>query len=344
MSTTAARRGSFPRLKGRSQQVQDDTEEVRTLRAKYSEQLDMIRELFPTWTDEDLLFALQESLGDVENAVVRISEGQVEQFSSVKPKKQVKKESGLYHAASTPYASSAAPSAAPHAARANHHVGAPASRGRGGASVRGARGGRGGFRGVGGRGGGIAPQANGHDLKTPETQTVEATTAQAFAPIATPTSGTSWAAALARSNNKATPAAAATPAPAPAITQEITEPASATTTAALSSSTENSAPAVKVPAPAKATPTSGGMSWAQIARKSEAPKPAAAPVAAAAPSESTPVTPVSDAAPVEAVAAPSTAEVQPELTEPAAVAAAEPSVEAAAAPVAAAEARTSDSA
>lgn len=54
----------------------DDTEEVRVLRAKYADKLALLREMFPDWTDEDLLFALQEAGGEVELAVGRISEGQ----------------------------------------------------------------------------------------------------------------------------------------------------------------------------------------------------------------------------------------------------------------------------
>lgn len=54
----------------------DDTEEVRVLRAKYADKLAMLKELFPDWTDEDLLFALQEAGGEVELAVMRISDGE----------------------------------------------------------------------------------------------------------------------------------------------------------------------------------------------------------------------------------------------------------------------------
>lgn len=46
------------------------------LRAKYADKLALLREMFPDWTDEDLLFALQEAGGEVELAVGRISEGQ----------------------------------------------------------------------------------------------------------------------------------------------------------------------------------------------------------------------------------------------------------------------------
>lgn len=53
----------------------DDSEEVRKLRAKYADKLALLRELFPDWTDEDLLYALQDAGGEVELAVGRISEG-----------------------------------------------------------------------------------------------------------------------------------------------------------------------------------------------------------------------------------------------------------------------------
>ena len=86
--------------------AEDDTEEVRTLRATYPTQLAMLSELFPTWTDEDLLFVILESNGEVEIAVGRISEGHAEQFSSVKSKKTQRKE------AARPVAESALPVAA----------------------------------------------------------------------------------------------------------------------------------------------------------------------------------------------------------------------------------------
>jgi hypothetical protein len=56
----------------------DDTEEVRLLRAKYADKLSVLKELFGDWTDEDLLFALQEAGGDLELTVGRISEGESE--------------------------------------------------------------------------------------------------------------------------------------------------------------------------------------------------------------------------------------------------------------------------
>jgi len=73
----------------------------------------MLSELFPTWSDEDLLFVLQESGGEVELAVGRISEGHAEQFASVKSKKTQRKEAAAAHAAAVPAGPAPAPPAAP---------------------------------------------------------------------------------------------------------------------------------------------------------------------------------------------------------------------------------------
>lgn len=54
----------------------DDTQEVRALRSKYGDKLGFLREMFAEWTDEDLLFALQDAGGEIELAVGRISEGE----------------------------------------------------------------------------------------------------------------------------------------------------------------------------------------------------------------------------------------------------------------------------
>ena len=103
-SGAAPRRAANPRRRGgqrnrSSANAADDTEQVKLLRSKYTHQLSVIQELFPDWSDEDLLFALQESNGDVELAVGRISEGHASQFSSVKTKKQTRKEVAAAHAA-----------------------------------------------------------------------------------------------------------------------------------------------------------------------------------------------------------------------------------------------------
>ena len=51
------------------------SEEVAQLKIKYSNELKTLKDIFPDWTSEDLLFALQEVDGDVPNATDRIAGG-----------------------------------------------------------------------------------------------------------------------------------------------------------------------------------------------------------------------------------------------------------------------------
>ncbi|KAF3011066.1 hypothetical protein E8E13_011160 [Curvularia kusanoi] len=60
--------------------------ELGELKKRYSSQLTTLKELFPDWTDADLVLAIEEADGDLERTVERISEGTVSQFSEV-PKK-----------------------------------------------------------------------------------------------------------------------------------------------------------------------------------------------------------------------------------------------------------------
>ena len=53
----------------------EDQGEIGELKSKYSGQLITIKEMFPDWTDEDIVFALQETDGDLESTIERISEG-----------------------------------------------------------------------------------------------------------------------------------------------------------------------------------------------------------------------------------------------------------------------------
>ena len=78
--TSNRRRGQ---RRGGAKPAAEETELVRALREKYPTQLAMLSELFPEWTDEDLLMVLQESGGEVELAVGRISDGHAKQFASV---------------------------------------------------------------------------------------------------------------------------------------------------------------------------------------------------------------------------------------------------------------------
>lgn len=49
--------------------------EVGQLKRVYSNQVSLIMEMFPDWTDEDIVFALRETDGDLELTVERITDG-----------------------------------------------------------------------------------------------------------------------------------------------------------------------------------------------------------------------------------------------------------------------------
>lgn len=302
-SGAAPRRAANPRRRGgqrnrSSANAADDTEQVKLLRSKYTHQLSVIQELFPDWSDEDLLFALQESNGDVELAVGRISEGHASQFSSVKTKKQTRKEVAAAHAAApaapaavpattaAPAASvSAAPAqatatdaAAPRARARNAERGAVRGRG---APAQAARAGRGGFRGVGARGGAagavpVSAQAASKPITTTQAAFQVSQPAQpagertaASSAAEKPKTGMSWA-QIARPVEKAPPAPAApaptsapaSAAPEPAIDTEITQPALALDAAQNVSEGVQAAPsepsAVPAPAPAPAPVSARG--------------------------------------------------------------------------------------
>lgn len=54
----------------------EDEGDVGELRKKFgSDKVETIKELFPDWSDADILYALQETDGDIEVAATRISEG-----------------------------------------------------------------------------------------------------------------------------------------------------------------------------------------------------------------------------------------------------------------------------
>ncbi|KAI1503770.1 hypothetical protein F5X99DRAFT_374407 [Biscogniauxia marginata] len=66
----------------------DDDGDVIQLRKQYGGKLDTIKELFPDWSDADILYALKETDGEVEVAATRIAEGTISQWGEVsKPKK-----------------------------------------------------------------------------------------------------------------------------------------------------------------------------------------------------------------------------------------------------------------
>ncbi|KAF2431171.1 hypothetical protein EJ08DRAFT_696561 [Tothia fuscella] len=72
----------------------DDFEEegeLGEMRKQYSDQLPTLKAIFEDWTDADLLFALQETDGNLESTIDRISTGHVSKFSDVKSSKEKSK-------------------------------------------------------------------------------------------------------------------------------------------------------------------------------------------------------------------------------------------------------------
>ncbi|KAI6923487.1 hypothetical protein KC337_g16446 [Hortaea werneckii] len=65
----------------------EDQGELGEVKKKFSSELGMLRDMFPDWTDTDLVFALQESDGDVGATVDKITQGNVSQFAEVKKPK-----------------------------------------------------------------------------------------------------------------------------------------------------------------------------------------------------------------------------------------------------------------
>ncbi|KAG0364587.1 RNAPII degradation factor [Gamsiella multidivaricata] len=69
----------------------DEPEDLRQLRKEHGGSLATLKELFADWTEEDLLYAIQDANGDVELAILRISEGHASQWGEVKGKKKTPK-------------------------------------------------------------------------------------------------------------------------------------------------------------------------------------------------------------------------------------------------------------
>lgn len=79
-------RGGYSARGGRPRQTNGDKANARTssyedegeigqLKKKYATNLGRIKEMFPDWTEDDIVFALEENGNDVERTVERMSEG-----------------------------------------------------------------------------------------------------------------------------------------------------------------------------------------------------------------------------------------------------------------------------
>ncbi|KAF2872213.1 hypothetical protein BDV95DRAFT_38868 [Massariosphaeria phaeospora] len=119
-----------------------DQGELGELKRRYLAQLTTLKELFPDWTDVDLVLAVEESDGDLQATIEKISEGNVSQFAEVKKAKDRSR-------------SKVKDASAPAETPTLRGGGGRGARERGGDSIRSGRGrgterGRGGFRGRGG--------------------------------------------------------------------------------------------------------------------------------------------------------------------------------------------------
>ncbi|CAG8170177.1 unnamed protein product, partial [Penicillium nalgiovense] len=143
--------------------------EIGQMKKKYSDTLPTLKEMFPDWKDEDLLFALEDSNGELLEAIERISEGNVSQWGEVKKK--------------TTDRTRPKPKEAPSASTETTTPSARGTRGRGGIEGRGrVRA----DRGRGGRGGRAGAATNG-------TRAVS-TAVETSAPTAVPATTSEWAA------------------------------------------------------------------------------------------------------------------------------------------------------
>ncbi|KAL4810307.1 hypothetical protein BDV18DRAFT_150572 [Aspergillus unguis] len=188
-SSRGGRGGSRSTKPDATELTNEDEGELGQMKKKYSDTLPMLNELFPDWTDEDLVFALEDADGDLEQAIDRISEGNVSQWGEVKKKTADRSRPKPKEVQSTP-AEPAAPAVR-------------GGRGRGGFEGRGrARG----DRGRGGRGGRAGAHANGTRAEKPSLPAEVPPVAESVtATTATPAADTNAAEPV--SSAKDTPAA-----------------------------------------------------------------------------------------------------------------------------------------
>jgi hypothetical protein len=86
-STARGGRGSYASRGARKQTNGDgasstiDTSaeagELAELKKRYQGQLSMLKEVFPDWTDADLVLAIEDSDGDLQRTIEKISEGKL---------------------------------------------------------------------------------------------------------------------------------------------------------------------------------------------------------------------------------------------------------------------------
>ncbi|KAG8872791.1 hypothetical protein FRB97_007352 [Tulasnella sp. 331] len=269
-----AHRGGRPMSKPSTPSV-EESPEMKALRAKFGSQLATLKEIYSTWSDEDLLSALGESNGNVDAVAERISDGRVEQWGSVSSKKDKKDKERPFSSAGGHQVPSRDGAGSPGPGRGGFRGG------RGGGFV-GARGGRGGARsGGGGSGFSTGAPANGVWGKTPASagnKNDSAPTPTAETPVEANGGTSEWVATAGDWASAASPASGAGETNA-TDTEVVKSVAPQPTSVPLVQHKPESFPSkalLKVP------PAPPKLSWAQIAKpkpKPVAPIPAPAPPA-----------------------------------------------------------------
>ncbi|OTA99673.1 hypothetical protein M426DRAFT_253334 [Hypoxylon sp. CI-4A] len=254
--STPNRRTNGDKITSTDATAADDDGDVSQLRKEYGTKLDTIKELFPTWSDADILYALKETDGDVEVAATRIADGTISQWGEVsKPKKTTTRPKPKDNATST-------------ALNETSGNGRPARGGRSdgprGGRARGNERGRGGSR---GRATTSHPTTNGHRAKDNQQLSVPTDESSGWGATSTNGEGASTeTGASAWGPTNPTSETVATPTPTAA-------PATSTTTTTTDST----------PAKPAVIPQGTQKTWASMLRQSTAPKPAPKPKETPAP-------------------------------------------------------------
>jgi hypothetical protein len=68
------------------------------VKSKYSPEISTLKDIFPEWSEMDLMAVIEEAQGDLALAVSRITEGQAEQWDEVKSTKRKEKPKKLVEA------------------------------------------------------------------------------------------------------------------------------------------------------------------------------------------------------------------------------------------------------
>ncbi|KAK3939482.1 hypothetical protein QBC46DRAFT_409131 [Diplogelasinospora grovesii] len=117
----------------------EDEGEVGQMKKQYGSKVSLIKEMFPDWSDVDILFALRETDGDENLAVTRIAEGSIPQWGEVSKSKKGGSKTKAKNDTFTTTTADSAPARNPRGGRGGSE-GARAG-GRGRATERGGRGG-----------------------------------------------------------------------------------------------------------------------------------------------------------------------------------------------------------